>query len=296
MDFVLEHPEKNASLPELYRFVKKIHEARYDWALDLAAEPRSAWLTFATRAPLRAGYAFRVRKWAFTYAIPKNTTRKYQAEVNLDILRALDVPTDGHQTEIFLGVPEEEWARQAWDRPELKAQKLKIGLNPTGGWASKRWPADHWRRLASLIRDQWGVQPVLFGGPADEAILREVRWGMEGKLLEMPRAGLLEAAAFVVHLDLLIGNDGTPQHMAQAFGTKSLTLCGPHWGIGWMKPGDSRHRFLQHFLDCGPCDKNVCPFPRQEGLARHVHQECLLKITPETVFRTAGEMLQAKPA
>jgi ADP-heptose:LPS heptosyltransferase len=155
---------------------------------------------------------------------------------------------------------------------------------------------EYWRRLASLIHDQWGVKPILCGGPGDEALLQEIKWGMEEKLLEMPRTDLLQAAAFISQMDLLIGNDGTPQHLAQAFGTKSLTICGPHWGLGWVKPNDSRHRFLQHFLDCGPCDKNVCPFPRQEGLAKHVHQECLLKITPRIVFGTACEMLEIKSA
>ena len=92
-------------------------------------------------------------------------------------------------------------------------------------------------------------------------------------------------------MDLLIGNDGTPQHMAQARGVKSLTLCGPHWGLSWTKPQDPRHRYLQHFLDCGPCDLNLCPFPNREGAAPHVHQECLLKITPPMVLQTAREML-----
>ncbi len=294
VDSVLVHPEKTAPAVELFRFVKDLYTARYDWVLDLAAEPRSAWLTLATRAPLRAGYAFRIRKWAFTNAIPKNKVRKYQAEVNLDIIRALGVPIDGHQTEIFLTPEEEKWARQEWERPEFKGQKLKIGLNPTGTWSSKRWPVDYWRRLASLIYDQWGIKPILCGGPGDEGILQEIRWGVGEKVLEMSKTGLLEASAFISKMDLLIGNDGTPQHIAQALGAKSLTLCGPHWGIGWMKPDDPRHRFLQYFLDCGPCDKNVCPFPQKEGLASHVHQECLLKLTPQEVFKTAGEMLEVK--
>jgi ADP-heptose:LPS heptosyltransferase len=108
-----------------------------------------------------------------------------------------------------------------------------------------------------------------------------------------PETTLLQAAAFVSHLDLLIGNDGTPQHFAQAFGTKSLTLCGPHWGMSWTKPGDKRHRYLQHFLDCGPCDLNVCPFPKEKGTAAHVHQECLVKITPERILDVTREMLKA---
>lgn len=288
---VWAHPDKTASVGEIYGFIRELRAARFDWVLDLAAEPRSAWLTLATGAPLRAGYAFRIRKWAFNHVIPKNRVRKYQAEVNLDLIRALGVRDDGHQTEIFLTDSEKEWAQKEWEQPGFKDVKFKIGINPTGTWASKRWPVDYWRRLVSLIHDGWGVKPVLFGGPGDETTLREVRWGIEGKVLEMTKAGLLEASAFISKMDLLIGNDGTPQHVAQAFGVKSLTLCGPHWGLGWTKPKDSRHRFLQHFLDCGPCDKNVCPFPIREGSDRHVHQECLLKLTPSFVLATAQEML-----
>jgi ADP-heptose:LPS heptosyltransferase len=232
-----------------------------------------------------------VRKWAFTHPIPKNKLRKYQAEVNLDIIRALGVAADGHQTEIFLGPEDGKWAEGEFQKPEWTGQKWKIGLNPTGTWSSKRWPVDQWRRLAVLIHDRWGIMPVLLGGPGDEAILEEVKWGIVEKVLEKPATALLQAAAYISKLDLVIGNDGTPQHMAQAFGTRSITLCGPHWGMGWTKPNDVRHRFLQHFLDCGPCDKNVCPFPRQERPGRHVHQECLVKITPQRVLDLAGEML-----
>ena len=68
----------------MFRFLYSLRDYHYDWVLDLAAEPRSAWLTLATGASIRAGYAFRLRKWAFNHPIPKNKIRKYQAEVNLD--------------------------------------------------------------------------------------------------------------------------------------------------------------------------------------------------------------------
>jgi len=289
---ILVHPEKSAPIGETFAFVKRLRDEGYDWVLDLAAEPRSAWLTLATGAPLRAGYAFRIRQWAFTHPIPKNKIRKYQAEVNLDLLRALGVPDEGHQAEIFLNEEEKNWASNAVAEPEFKNLKWKIGLNPTGMWSSKRWPADHWRRLASSIYGQWGVKPILLGGPADKEVLAEIQWGIEDKVLVKADSSLLQSAAFISHLDLLIGNDGTPQHMAQALGTKSLTLCGPHWGMSWTKPKDIRHRYLQHFLDCGPCDLNVCPFPRGEGAAKHTYQECLTKITSQEVKRVAGEMIE----
>lgn len=287
---VLLYPEKGTSLWELIRFIRRIRGEKYDWVLDLAAEPRSAWLTLFSGAALRAGYAFHFRQWAFNYRIPKNKVRKYQAEVNLDIIRALGVPDAGNQTEIHLSAEDQAWAEACFARSEFKDLKIKVGLNPTGTWPSKRWPVSHWRELIQKLNTE-GVKPILVGAPADQPLLDEIRKGLEGVTLVKPDTTLSQAAAFVSKLDLLIGNDGTPQHFAQAFGVKSLTLCGPHWGMSWVKPGDVRHRFLQYFLDCGPCDLNVCPFPKEEGKAAHVHQECLVKITPDKVLGVAEEML-----
>jgi heptosyltransferase III len=293
LDKLWIYPPREASFIEVLKYIWVLRSERFDWVLDLAAEPRSAWLTLLTGAPLRAGFAFRARKWAFNRPVPKNRIRKYQAEVNLDILRYLGVPDDGNQSELYLQSDEAQWAAQAWASLEKNNPlKWKIGLNPTGSWPSKRWPVVYWRKLAEAIHDRMGVKPVLCGSPDDRAVLEEVRRGIEEKVLVKPETNLRQAAAFISKMDLLIGNDGTPQHMAQALGVKSLTLCGPHWGMSWTKPSDIRHRILQFFLDCGPCDLNVCPFPKEEGNAAHVHQECLRRITPELVLDSAREMLE----
>ncbi len=286
-------PPKSGSPGDTLSFLWKLRQTHFDWVLDLAAEPRSAWLTLATGAPLRAGYAFRFRQWAFTHPIPKNTVRKYQVEVNLDLIRALGVPDEGNQTELFFD-GEKQWAEELFTKAQWSEKGPRIGLNPTGTWPSKRWPGSYWRRLVGVLNDELGARPVLIGGPQDRDLIREIASGLESVVRVMPETNLLQAAAFIERLDLLIGNDGTPQHLAQAVGIPSLTLCGPHWGIGWVKPGDFRHRYLQHFLDCGPCDLNQCPFPPQAKEGSHTHQECLTKITPEKVMDLVKEMLGDK--
>jgi ADP-heptose:LPS heptosyltransferase len=79
--------------------------------------------------------------------------------------------------------------------------------------------------------------------------------------------------------------------MAQALGTPSLTIFGPTWGLSWTKPSDPKHQFLQHFLDCGPCDQTLCPLPEKTEPGKHSYQECLVLITPAQVLEKARSML-----
>jgi len=293
---ILLYPSKTATLPEKLHFLSAIRREKYDWVFDLEATPRSAWLTLATGAKERVGYAFRIRKWAFNHPVPKNQVRRFQADVCLSLTRHLGVQDTGLQTEIFFGKEEKDWAEDYFQRPDVSQQRWKIAFNPTGSWVSKQWPIRRWRELVTLIGESLGVKPLLFWGPGSENLVEQIQKGLEDKILLQPKTGLLQAAAYIKKLDLLIGTDGTPQHMAQALGTPSLTLCGPTWGIGYTLPGDARHRYLQHFLDCGPCDFTTCPFPeREEGKTQepaHYQRECLDRISPTLVLQTAKEILK----
>jgi heptosyltransferase-3 len=285
---ILLYPEKVASLREKLGFFQAVRREGYDWVVDLEATPRSAWVVLATGAPVRVGYAFRVRRWAFTHPVPINRFRRFQGDVCLELVRHLGVPDDGIQTELFLGSEEKAWADAFFARAEVATQRHLIGLNPTGAWTSKQWPVEHWRRLIHLLNEQVGVKPLLYGGPGSEKLLQSIAHGLEERLIHKPETTLLQAAAFVARLDLLIGSDGTPQ----ALGTPSLTMWGPAWGIGWTLPDDPRHTFIQKYLDCGPCDHTTCPYPEKPTRADHYYRECMDRISPEEVAKTAWGMME----
>jgi ADP-heptose:LPS heptosyltransferase len=290
LDRVIVHPRKDGPLGERLRFFRDLRAERYDLVLDLESTPRSAVLTFVTGAPVRVGHAFRVREWAFTHPVPRNRVRKYQAEVCLDLVRAMGASTDGPGTEIFLTEAEREWAMAKASEGGLLSQARRIGLNPTGSWSAKRWPKGNWRGMIALLHDSFRSKPVLFWGPGDEGRVRDITAGLEGKCLVMPRTGLREAAAYLSRLELLIGTDGTPQHLAQALGVPTLTLFGPSWAIGYTPPVGP-HKALQRFLDCGPCDHTTCPHPPKGQGPGHYERECLDLLTPRKVLQAARSLL-----
>jgi ADP-heptose:LPS heptosyltransferase len=284
------YPDKPASFKKMFDFFRDLRRERFDWVFDFEATPRSAWTALFTGAAARVGYAFRVRKWAFNYPVPKNKIRRFQGDICLSLIQFLGVRGDGSATEIFLGKDEKAWAEDYFSKNEIASQPLRLGINPTGTWSSKRWPVFYWRELIPLIHQNLGIKPLLFWGPGSEELVGEIIEGLEDFVIVKPETTLLEAAAFVSRLDLLVGSDGTPQHMAQALGVKSLTLWGPGWGIGWTLPNDPRHRFLQDPPPCGPCDKTLCPNPKEPRFGEPSYQECLTRITPAKVLRAIQEM------
>ena len=283
-------PARQAPFFEQIRFLRSLRSAHFGYTFDLFGNPRSAWMTLATGAPLRVGYAYRVRRFAYTHPVPMNHARKYQVEVNLDVLRHVGIPNDGTRTELFLRDEEKSWARSELDHIGWGPQKKHIALNPTGSWSAKRWPEDHWTGLTDSLAAK-GLRPLVFWTPGDPEGVLPWAEKMGEKVLLAPLTDLRQMTAILSQLDLLVGNDGAPQHIAQALGTPTLTVFGPTWGKSWMPPDDSRHQFLQHFLDCGPCDKTLCPFPEPPEKGSHEQRECLKRITPEKVMAKVSEML-----
>jgi len=49
---------------------RELRARKFDLAIDLHGGPRSAWLTWASGAPSRIGYAIKGRSWAWTSGSP----------------------------------------------------------------------------------------------------------------------------------------------------------------------------------------------------------------------------------
>jgi ADP-heptose:LPS heptosyltransferase len=87
--------------------------------------------------------------------------------------------------------------------------------------------------------------------------------------------------ALVSALDLLVGIDSGPKHLAVVEGVPTVTLFGPTDPRVW-DPMTERHRALHLGTDCFPCRKKECAPNR-----------CLDDITPDMVM---AEVARALPA
>ncbi|HEY5086426.1 MAG TPA: glycosyltransferase family 9 protein, partial [Gemmatimonadaceae bacterium] len=149
-------------------------------------------------------------------------------------------------------------------------------LAPGSAWGTKRWPG--YGTLAALLADHYDI--AIVGGPDDFAAAEEInRCVAHERIIDATgKLSLLGSAELIRRSLALATNDSSPQHLASAMGTPTVTIFGPtvpEFGFGPLAPGS--RTIGNHSLDCRPCDRHgpqVCPLG---------HWRCMNEITPEEV-------------
>jgi heptosyltransferase III len=127
----------------------------------------------------------------------------------------------------------------AWTAPQdrARAQTLLpaggpvVALGPTANWPPKTWPAE---RFAALFRALAagalpGAVPAVLGGPgeAERAMATPLLRLLPEAIDLVGKLSLPEAAAYLGHAALFIGNDSGLMHLAAATGAPTIGLFGP---------------------------------------------------------------------
>ena len=271
----------------LLEMSKQLKQYQFDAVFSLHKSWRTALLLYLSNIPQRFGFREASAHWLYT----RTTRRKdlsHEVLRNLAILRCVGLePIDAEQ-KLFVQLSES--ARQAADK-YLAAVRSKplVGLAPGSVWPTKRWPGEYFSELGQSLKQQ-GYQLVLLGGPADAEIGTEVAAALGPDTLNLiGQTSLLESAAVIQQLSVLVSNDSAPLHLASALGVSSVALfCAtvPEFGFG---PWQNEHRVLGvEGLSCRPCGRHggkTCP------TGTHA---CQLELKPQVVELATCELAAAR--
>ena len=193
----------------------------------------------------------------------------------------------GVRTELAVSADDERQFAAVLDRhPHLRAGF--VALNPGGAFgAAKHWPAGHFASLARRLAAT-GRGVLVLCGPAERAIAAEIAAvAGDRRVVSLhdfpPSIGLTKAA--VRAADLLVTTDSGPRHFAAPFDVPCVTLFGPTH-IPWSETFHPAARHVQLPVDCGPCQRRVCPLG---------HHRCMTDLTPDRAFAEATRALATAP-
>jgi ADP-heptose:LPS heptosyltransferase len=255
---------------------------RFDMAIDFTPDENlaGARLAAATRATWRAGFAAAGRQAYFTLPSPPVRADRHIVELNRDLLEAIGVTR--RESEPTLPVAEKERTAALARVAALGAAQPRILVHPGGHFASQRWPAERFAEVIERLTESVGAACLVAWGPLEEDLARRIT-GATPDALPIGPLSVRELVAVTSVVDLFLGNNSGPLHVAAALGVPTLSLAGPT-DLRRFAPREPSARVLLRAVPCSPC-----------GRARCWHHTCLASIGPREVVEAARALLERAP-
>lgn len=296
---VVDRPQGLQRLTYDFALAESLRAARFDAVIDFHGGPRSSWLTWCTRAPLRIGYSVPFRNWAYTDHVPRSRQLEARHSVvnQWDLLAALDERL-GKTPD-----PQRDSVEMTEDLDVTGAIKHRLaqaGVGPTNqlivihvsaGNAFRQWPADYFvQAIATLAKSDPRRRFVITSGPSDRGAKNQIVAALSTQVRQLvmldEELDLVELRSLIGLAALFIGGDTGPLHLAATTSVPIVGIYGPTLAARsapWRDPTYSVETADIGTLSCRPCNQRHC----EPGDFR-----CLTRLAPSIVVAAAERALE----
>jgi heptosyltransferase-2 len=293
-----------AGLPNLLSIAWRLRRRSVDLAVLFPNSFRSAMAARLGGCKRRIGYARYARSWLLTDVLSpvRDERGRITPSPTLDaynrLAEAAGTTPPSRRMELFTTPTDESAADRVWQAARFGPSDEVICVNPGAAFgAAKFWPAEYFAELARDLAERRGVGVLVLCGPAEREISRAISVhaahpavrtlaDLTAPHADGPPLSLGLSKALVRRCSLLVTTDSGPRHFAAAFDRPVVTLFGPTH-IAWTETYYPRAVHLQKAVDCGPCQRRVCPLG---------HHRCMKELTPAEVFAAVERLMPARAA
>ncbi len=276
----------------------RLRRERFDIAIDLHGGPRAAWLTRASGARMRIGYAMPWRSWLYTDRVRRSPDLfpRHSVVNQWDLLAPLGIDActpERDPVEMAVDPAIADRVTRRLEAAGIRGDDPLVVVHVSAGNEFRRWPeASFSSMIASVAQADPRRRIIVVSGPSDAEAARRVtdvarsRLSTPESLPPLLDWDLGELRALIARATVYIGGDSGPMHLASTTETPIVALLGP------TLPERSRpwrdRRLRVEIVDagplpCRPCDQRRC-IP---GDFR-----CLTRIGPEQVATAVERALR----
>jgi heptosyltransferase-2 len=272
------------------QIAKELQAKNYQACFVLPNSFKSALIPWLANIPFRIGYRGEMRYGLINVALenPSKVNRPPMVEHYLALSQALK-----EQKESLLSTSRPTLNVSALAKQAVEKKLASASINPNSIFVfcpgaeygpTKRWPADHFAKLArGLIEQNANAQIILLGSKGDQDIAQNIQKQADLQLNVHNWCGstsLDEAIALIGMARAVVSNDSGLMHIAAALKTPQVAIFGSS-DPAHTPPLSERAQVIWLNLPCSPCHKKECPLG---------HLRCLNDILPEQVLATLNTL------
>jgi lipopolysaccharide heptosyltransferase II len=264
---------------------------RYDLAINFEPDIRSNLMTAASGAARTVGWASGGGGPVLDVALDYDPTAHTSANARRLVAAAFGRAAP-ESARPLLSIPDQTAAAAA-ARLRIASARPLVGIHVSGGRPIKHWPGERFAEVAARLADLRGAALVATGGAADRQLVDAFVAAVAPRPV-VDVAGsedLVETAALIGRLDVLVTGDTGPMHLASAVGTPVVAVFGPSDPARYAPQG-ARDRIVRIDLPCSPCNRVRLPPARCVG---HT-PDCLSGLAAQQVVDAALDVLDTATA
>ena len=271
-DFDIELIPFSKGFRESFEIRKSIRN--YDVAISPHRSMRTALILYFSGIKERIGFDKAELSFLYTKRV-KHEWGIHEIDRNLRLLEPLGIKKFVRKTELKLG--EEEF------KSILKKFSLKEGeyivLSPFSNFRLKEWSLKNWAELINELR----IPAVITGTKSDLEKVKVLKSFLKKGVVDLTgKTSLRELMGVIKGAKLVIANDSSPVHIANAFGVPAITVYTATSEIYGFYP--IKGRYLKNPAPCSPCSPNPKKCKRGDEICRNLP-------SPEDVLSVAEEFL-----
>jgi heptosyltransferase II len=247
----LRDGSKLVSIARVFKLVKDVRRAHFDFVIDLHSLPETNLLGFLSGAPQRL-FSRRPPRSLDLLAnfrprppVEEDHRTRHLIDRYLDVLLPLGVSDADRQPHLRTTAQDDAAVAAMLRKSRADAGAPLVGLFPGAGHPTRRWPIEKFAELADYLKRNDGVRVVLFLGPEESSLLKQKQVSFPSDTVIFDKLSVRQLAAAQARLAVFVTNDTGPMHIAAAVGTPLVVLLNKRAPDSYLPLGE-RHRFLSH--------------------------------------------------
>lgn len=273
----------------LLAVIKKLREKKFDAVIDFHGGPRCALLVLASGSPVKIGYETKYKAWVYDYRVPRSyLSGPVHSVINhLNLIKMLN-PEISEDYPLQVPPPKPEERRKIetfWQQLGLFSRRV-VAVHISAGNRFRDWGKENLVTFLESLASLPEVGPLLIGSKEDKLREKEILQSLKKEVASLVgETNLGDLIAVLEKVDLFVGPDSGPMHLAAAVNKPIVALFGPTLPAHFA-PWRARAIILEKPMACRPCRQRTC---------LEKNYSCIQGIRPEQVVKACLDLLGLVP-
>jgi ADP-heptose:LPS heptosyltransferase len=219
-----------ASIMRIFKLVQDVRKLEFDFVIDLHSLSETNLLGFLSGASHRLFSRRPGRSLDFLSnfrpqpPVEDTSPTKHAVDRYLDLLIPLGIKDAQRVPQLKTRLEDDKFIEEMLKREKANTGTPLVGIFPGAGHPSRRWPVERFAELADRLVRNDGVRIVLFAGPEERELVKQIRGSFPKSTFVLDRLTIPQLASALARLAVFVSNDTGPMHIAAAVGTSVVIM------------------------------------------------------------------------